>query len=128
MVLCSFVTVYWIYNTYLVKYLLQHALKIKGRFEEVKNLFNSFGETFLTLACVKFNMLTGNIIYENEIIKNEILSVILIKHFYSQVINIFVKVQNKKLWAKSFLVIKPKRKLFLFRHWKKHYIIQASII
>ena len=67
-------------------------------------------------------MLTGNITYENEIIKNEILSVILIKHFYSQVMNIFVKVHNKKLWAKSFLVIKPKRKLFLFRHWKKHYI------
>ena len=65
-------------------------------------------------------MLTGNITYENEIIKNKILSVILIKHFYSQVMNIFVKVHNKKLWAKSFLVIKPKRKLFLFRHWKKH--------
>ena len=50
MLLCSFVTVYGIYNTYLVKYLLQHALKIKGRFAELKNLFNSFGETFLTLA------------------------------------------------------------------------------
>ena len=122
-------TIYWIYDTYLVKYLLQHALKIKGRFSELKNLFNSFGETFSISARssrVKFIILTGNITYENEIIKKEILSAILIKHFYSQVMNIFVEVHNKEMWTKSFLVIKPKRKLFVFTHWKKHYIKNNS--
>ena len=34
--------------------------------------------------------------------ENQILATISIKHFYSQVMNIFVKVLNNELWAKSF--------------------------
>ena len=32
--------------------------------------------------------------------KNKILSAVLIKHFYSQVINSFVEVSKKALWGK----------------------------
>ena len=35
--------------------------------------------------------------------KNKILSEILIKHFYSQDMNIFVEVFNKELWENIFL-------------------------
>ena len=45
---------------------------------------------------------------ENKRIKNKSVFAILIKHFYSQVMNIFVEALNKKLWGKSFFVIKPK--------------------
>ena len=39
---------------------------------------------------------------KNLIIKNKSLSVIRIKHFYSQIMNIFAKVLNKNLWGKFF--------------------------
>ena len=66
-----------------------------------------FGEIFLTLPSSKsrksydINMK----IYESP-------SAILIKYNYSQVMNIFVEVLNKKLWVKSFFVLKPKKDLF----------------
>ena len=44
---------------------------------------------------------------------------ILIKHSYSQVINIFVEVLNKKLRGNFFFVIKPKWNLF----WKTSDIV-----
>ena len=41
------------------------------------------------------------------------MSVNLIKHFYFQVINIFVEALNKKLWGKSFFRNKTKTEPFL---------------
>ena len=40
------------------------------------------------------------------------MSVVLIKAFYFRVINIFAEPLNKKLWEKSFFVIKPKQTFF----------------
>ena len=40
------------------------------------------------------------------------MSAILIKHFYSQVMNIFVEVLNENLWVKSFFSNKTKMGAF----------------
>lgn len=41
------------------------------------------------------------------------MSVILIKHFYFQVMNVFVEVLKKNLWVKSFSFNKAKTEAFL---------------
>ena len=48
--------------------------------------------------------------HKRKIIKKETVSGILIKHFYSQVINIFEEVLNQNYGENIFFVIKPKRK------------------
>ena len=54
--------------------------------------------------CMKFYS------HKRKIIKKETVCGILIKHFYSQVINIFEEVLNQNYGENIFFVIKPKRK------------------
>ena len=96
---------------------MQHACKIKGSFAELKTSLLVFGETFLTMASsnsqnfhdIDLNFYPG----KNQKTKNESVSEILIKHFYSQVMNIFAEVLNRKLWGKYFFCNKIKTEPFL---------------
>ena len=74
-----------------------------------------FLETFLILAssklCKSHDVDIKLYLSQKQIVKNRNLSVILMKYFHSQVMNIFVEVLNKEFWGKSFFLIKLKRKL-----------------
>ena len=77
-----------------------------------------FGETLLTLGSFKFrkshDIVMKFYLHKNWIIKNRRMSAILIKHFYSVAMNIFVEVLSKKMCGKFklFFIIKPKLKQF----------------